>query len=279
MTTMYKIVKACAIGLAAFIVFSIISGICSAIIALAGFDYISEVFETDNGERKSQEDKIDIETVQNLEVDSGIGEFRIETSNEFKVLAENVSNKYSCKVENGTLKIEDKTKGKIKINSDSAPKITIYIPETFCFKSVELDLGVGETIISSLKADEIDIDCGAGELDIDYIEARREISIDGGVGKFIIKDSILNDLDYDAGVGEGSITSKLTGRCDIDTGVGQIRINLKDFDEETGKIITNKGIGDIRVNGKSAKSHDSFGIGNENVINISGGVGEIKIEY
>lgn len=279
MTTMYKVVKACAIALSALIILSIASAICSAIVAMAGIDYISDFFEADNRERKFQEDTIDIETVQNLNVESGIGEFVIETSEEFKVVAENVSKNYSCKVENGTLKVIDKTKNVFKFNDKSAPKITVYIPESFYFDTVNLDLGVGETNISSLKADRIDIDCGAGELNVDYLEAREKISIDGGVGEFTIKDSVMNDLDFDAGVGESNITAKLTGKCEIDTGVGQTIIKLVDFDESKGKITTNKGIGEIRVNGGSAKSEDSFGNGNEDIIKISGGVGEIKLEY
>lgn len=279
MTTMYKVVKACAIALSALIILSIASAICSAIVAMAGIDYISDFFEADNGERKFQEDTIDIETVQNLNVESGIGEFVIETSEEFKVVAENVSKNYSCKVENGTLKVIDKTKNVLKFNDKNTPKITVYIPESFYFDTVNLDLGVGETNISSLKADRIDIDCGAGELNVDYLEAREKISIDGGVGEFTIKDSVMNDLDFDAGVGESNITAKLTGKCEIDTGVGQTIIKLIDFDESKGKITTNKGIGEIRVNGRSAKSEDSFGNGNEDIIKISGGVGEIKLEY
>lgn len=279
MTTMYKVVKACAIALSALIILSIASAICSAIVAMAGIDYISDFFEADNGERKFQEDTIDIETVQNLNVESGIGEFVIETSEEFKVVAENVSKNYSCKVENGTLKVIDKTKNVLKFNDKNTPKITVYIPESFYFDTVNLDLGVGETNISSLKADRIDIDCGAGELNVDYLEAREKISIDGGVGEFTIKDSVMNDLDFDAGVGESNITAKLTGKCEIDTGVGQTIIKLIDFDESKGKITTNKGIGEIRVNGRSAKPEDSFGNGNEDIIKISGGVGEIKLEY
>lgn len=279
MTTMYKVVKACAIALSALIILSIASAICSAIVAMAGIDYISDFFEADNGERKFQEDTIDIETVQNLNVESGIVEFVIETSEEFKVVAENVSKNYSCKVENGTLKVIDKTKNVLKFNDKNTPKITVYIPESFYFDTVNLDLGVGETNISSLKADRIDIDCGAGELNVDYLEAREKISIDGGVGEFTIKDSVMNDLDFDAGVGESNITAKLTGKCEIDTGVGQTIIKLIDFDESKGKITTNKGIGEIRVNGRSAKSEDSFGNGNEDIIKISGGVGEIKLEY
>lgn len=279
MTTMYKVVKACAIALSALIIISIASAICSAIIAMAGIDYISDFFAGDDKSRISKEDVIDIEKVSNLNVDSGIGEFVIESSDEFKVVAQNVSEKYECKVENGTLKIVDKTKANFKFNDNNAPKITIYVPESFYFNTVNLDLGVGETRISSLKAEKIDIDCGAGELNIEYIEAREKISIDGGVGEFTIKDSVMNDLDFDAGVGESNITSKLTGKCEIDTGVGQTRINLIDFDESNGKITVSKGLGEIRVNGKSAKTEDSFGNGNENIIKISGGVGEIKVEY
>lgn len=279
MTNMHKIVKACAIALAALIILSIASAVCSAIIAMAGIDYISDFLTLENENTISKDDVIDIESVQNLDVDSGIGEFYIEPSDEFRVVAQNVSEKYECRVENGTLKVSNKTKGKIKFNDSNTPKVTIYVPKSFYFYSAELNLGAGETNISSLRADKIDIDCGAGELNIDYIEAREEISIDGGVGEFTIRDSVLNNLDFEAGVGESHITSKLTGKCEIDTGVGQTSINLIDFDESNGKIVTNKGIGEIRVNGNSAKSEDSFGNGNDNIIKISGGVGEIKLEY
>lgn len=275
MTTVQKVIKGLAIALAVFIIFSIVSAIASAFFAIEGTKWL--IGSLNEEMVPHVEETFNIEDIKNINLVSGIEEIKILTGDEFKVIGENVPKSFTCSVENETLNIT--SNGKTKFSFKSAAEIKIYIPKEFIFENAQISLGVGESTIESLLTENLDLTCGAGEVEIRYIEATKSATISCGVGEFTIKDSKLNDLDFNAGVGENKITSVLTGKCSIDQGVGETRISLKEFDEEKGKITTQKGIGELRVNRKQYSGSQTFGHGEDVTIDISGGIGEINIEY
>ena len=99
--------------------------------------------------------------------------------------------------------------------------------------------------------------------------------IDGGTGKFEIRDGRINNLDFDAGIGDVYIKSKLEGSNKIDTGVGKVTLDLIGRDY---KLSLEKGIGTILIDNKKAVNNETFGNGKNHVL-ISGGVGEIEVNY
>lgn len=279
MSTVQKVIKALAMALAVFIIFCIISAISGVICSIAGINKLFSWFDEETITTVTTEEKtFNIEEINNLKIGSSIENVEIITGDEFRVVTQNVPESYRCEVEDGTLVIDSNvSNSKIKLNEDAL--IKVYVPEDFIFTNVELNLGVGETRISYLKTDTLELNCGAGEVDVKYIEANESANISCGVGEFDIENSKLSNLEFNAGVGEVSITSELKGECNIETGIGEIEITLRNFDENLGKIITEKGLGELKVNRRDYSENQEFGVGNDTIINIKGGVGEIDIEY
>lgn len=280
MSTIQKIIKALAIALAVFIIFSIVSFVSSIICGIAGINWFFNWLDNEeisNTNITSMEKNFDIEEIRNLDLSSSIENVEILSGNEFKVIAENVPESFKCEVEENTLIIDSNTSSRISINNNSS--IKVYVPEGFIFNRVNLNLDVGETRIDFLKSDILELKSGAGSVDIKDIEANQKATITCGVGEFDIKNSKISNLEFNSGVGRVSITSELSGKCSIETGVGEVDVNLINFNESLSKINTEKGIGELRVNGRTYSGNQEFGLGNDTIISVKGGIGEINIEF
>ena len=92
-----------------------------------------------------------------------------------------------------------------------------------------------------------------------------------------IRESVINDLDLDMGVGEINLTSSLTGKNEINAGVGNLNIDLQG-ERESYKIQADKGLGAIKIDGKEISNGETFGNG-ENYIEVDGGIGNIDIDF
>ena len=79
------------------------------------------------------------------------------------------------------------------------------------------------------------------------------------------------------GIGEINLTAKLTGKNEINAGIGNLNIELTG-NEEDYKIQTNKGIGTVKIDGKEMSDGQKYGEG-ENHIDIDGGIGNIKVKF
>lgn len=123
------------------------------------------------------------------------------------------------------------------------------------------------------------------QLDI-YIPQSQEVEkleIDAGVGDWQVGDEFLKckNLEIDSGVGDCTIRADITGKLDIDGGVGDIHLILKGGEEDFNYDIDG-GIGSLDI----GDSHYSD-LGNEEKIDnhaskdikIDSGVGEITIEF
>lgn len=276
MNTFQKIIKALAIALAVFIIFSIVTIIFGIVTTVAKVTFLADLITIDESEVISYSEEYDIEQITSLDIESSIAKLEIYEADKLTVEATDVTKKFSSKVEDGKLIIKEKATTNISINGQVNPVIKVYIPKGYVFEKVDIDSGVGDTNIESLQANVVEISNGVGNLTIDYIDAQSKIDIETGVGRLKIKNSILNNLSFEAGVGEYSITTYLTGDCEFDCGVGNGTIVLNDFNEDRSKIKIEKGLGDISINSQSYSNNQTYGTGTE-LIDISGGVGNINI--
>lgn len=276
MNTFQKIIKALAIALAVFIIFSIVTIVFGIVTTIAKVTFLADLITIDKSEVINYTEEYDIEQINSLYIDSSIAKLEIYESDKIAVEATDVTNKFSSKVENGKLVIKETAKTNISINGQVNPVIKLYIPKGFVFDNIDIDSGVGDTTIESLQADVVEMSTGVGNLTIDYIDVKSKIDIESGVGKLNIKNSILNNLSFEAGVGEYNITTYLTGNSEFDCGVGNGTIVLNDFNEENSKIKIDKGLGNININGQSYSDSQVYGNG-ANIIDINGGVGNINI--
>lgn len=267
MTTAQKIIKYCAIAFAIFLIVTIISAILSGIYGLSAILGLKKGTTTEIS-------NINLEgnLTAYLDVDVAYSNLNIKIGKEF--LAQTNNKNIQCKQDGNRLKIKEKN---LKwFAKDSESDLTIYIPEDLKLEEVKINTGAGKVNIESLMAQKLELNLGAGEVRIGSINA-DEADIDTGAGKFTIESGNINNLDFDMGIGETNVTAKITGKSEIDTGIGAFTLKLLES-EEHYRFNVDKGIGNITIGGKSISDNQKIGSG-ENFIDISGGIGKIKIDF
>ena len=141
---------------------------------------------------------------------------------------------------------------------------------------VEIEGGAGTVNIDSLETQGLYLEVGAGAVKIENVKVSKELKIDGGAGKTELEHTEVNNLDADLGVGEFTYNGLLTGNTDIDSGVGNIKMDLTD-DIKNYTIDIDKGLGNVTLDGKNIETNRVHGTG-KNKIKIDGGVGNIDID-
>ncbi len=266
MTTSQKVIKYVAMGLAAVLTVTIISGILSAVIGIAGlFDGEKNMA----GERKVYTVSQDI---HKLMLKIGAAELKIEIGDRFQV----ESNLNALKVEDGggTLRITEDSLFGANYNDVF---VTLTLPAGHELREATLQTGAGRVAIQQLTAQELDLDLGAGEVIISTLVATQEADIDTGAGRVTISDGSLKNLDLDMGLGKLELTAKLSGSCQIDQGVGEIRLRLMGSQDDY-TISVKKGIGDIQIDGRSVENDTTHGRG-EGKLRVNGGIGSAHITF
>ena len=140
--------------------------------------------------------------------------------------------------DNGSVKVKEE-KYNWSANNDNASELIIYIPEN--------------------------------------ITVLDEAKIDGGVGRTELKSCEINNLKANLGMGEFVFSGKLTGKSEVDSGVGAINIDLLDSSKNY-TIDLDKGIGAVTLNGEKLEMDRVYGTG-ENYLDIDSGIGEVKINF
>jgi len=261
MTTFQKVIKYLALAFAIFLTVSIIGGILGAVGIFEGF------LKPDNvtGDLKTYTIS---EGINELDIEINAADFTIKQGDGFSV----ESNLKSLKVTDtaGVLKIQDT---KRLINNYKGATLVLYLPENAFFNKADIVTGAGKVDFEALSADFIELELGAGEVNIKSLNAFKSADIDGGAGKITVSDGSLANLDLDMGVGQLNLTSALVGESELDLGIGETNITLVG-NKEDYNIKAEKGIGNINVDG---------GIQNivtaKNTVEINGGIGSINIGF
>lgn len=270
MNSSQKIIKNLAIALGIFLTIFIISMI------IGGIYLITSVFSIKSDNSIDKEINTlwmqNNENVISLDIDIKFSNLTIKNGDKFLVESNNKNIKY--KYNNSSLEVEE-IKYNLFNNSDVG-EVIITIPSNIRLDSVDIDNGAGGLNIESINANKFNLDLGAGITVIDNIIV-DSADIDSGAGKFIIKFGKINNLDFDMGAGTAEITSIITGNNQINSGVGNLKINLID-NIENYKIKINKGIGKVEIDNKEVSDNKIVGTG-LNFINISGGIGTIAVNF
>lgn len=219
------------------------------------------------------------ETYQNVEslfISNSIGELYIRVGSTFDVTASDVSEDFSCTIENGTLTIINEYKiNNIFNNLNSKPLIILTIPEDFVCDKAVITNGAGTIYVDALSTRILRIECGAGKSEFNNIFA-DSARIEGGVGASYFTDCSLTNANIECGVGSMEYNGILSGICQISNGVGKLDFLLTgDFDDYD--IDATTGIGSIRINGTSYTSSTHINVGAENKLSIKGGIGNITL--
>ncbi|NLC87683.1 MAG: DUF4097 domain-containing protein [Clostridiaceae bacterium] len=274
MTTVQRIIKYLAIAFAIVIIINIIGWM---IFTLSIFKNVLGLTKGNNNEIVQNEaittDFDSNEELKSLKVKLNYADLIIKNGDTLKVI--NNDEEIKCSQKGNQIIIEDEKDWELKFMSDTK-QVVIYIPEDIIFDEVNIESGAGKLDIETLKTDELKLDIGAGKTDIQNLVVNKKANINGGVGTVKISSGNINDLKLSMGVGKFEVTSTITGNSKIDAGIGKLDINLED-DDENYTIETSKGIGSIYIFEKSVSDDIICGNG-ENYIVISGGIGSIKVK-
>ncbi len=268
MTTTQKVIKYLAVALAVFLIVSIISGIVSAVIALGKFLTNDDNYKLDN--YKTLEISKDFNS---LDLDIAATNIYVKNGEELKIETNN-KNIYS-KIDGKKLTIkEDKKIGfRKKLDSD----VIVYLPNDYDLAELKIDSGAGKLEISNISVNRLDLNLGAGKAILSNVTSSGATDIDGGAGSIEVTNSTFHNLDLDMGAGKLEIEALITGKNDIDCGVGETTVNLIGQKNDY-RLSINKGVGSVIVDGDSYGDKAVIGDG-DNYIDIDGGVGNIKINF
>ena len=273
MTTAQKVIKYIAAVFAVYLIITIISAILNggyALLNTFGLIHKKENMATEDLKVISSE----IKEVSTLQIDLAFTNLYIKIGNDFKVETNN--SKITFTNDNGNVKIKEENLNWLNDNNES--NLIIYIPEDMiAIDETEIETGAGKINIEKLNTQSLYLELGAGDVHIENVVTTAETKIDGGVGKTELKSCEINNLKANLGMGEFVFSGKLTGKSEIDSGVGAIRIKLMD-DKGNYKINVSKGLGNVTLDGQKLETDRVYGTG-ENYLDIDGGVGEIKIDF
>ena len=274
MTTVQKVIKYLATAFAVFLIITIISAILSggyALLSALGLIHTNKDIVTENLKVISKE----VKEVTTLKIDLAYTNLDIKTGDDFKVETNNSN--ITFEENNGSVKIKEENRNWLK-NDNISSNLIICIPEDMiAIDETKIQTGAGKINIEKLNTQSLYLELGAGDVYIENVIATGETKIDGGVGKTELKYCEINNLKANLGMGEFTFSGKLTGKSEIDSGIGAINIDLID-NKNNYKIDVSKGLGNVTLDGQKLETDRVYGIG-ENYLDIDGGIGEIKIDF
>ena len=189
MTFWQKVIKYLAIALAIFLIVNIIGAILSIIGIIGGIPFSTNTI-TDVKEEIVQEspeylkqpeviaDNINIEDIVKVEIEVKYSNLEIKKG-DFKVESNDTNVKCTQK---GNELIVKETENNWLRNKERN-KVIIYIPENKEFNEIEIDTGAGNIEIESLNTKDLSFSIGAGKVEINNLKVTNEAEIDGGAGK------------------------------------------------------------------------------------------------
>ena len=265
MTSFQKAVKYFAIVLSFILITGMVAGVVKGVSVLAKFADLT----TSDGrvEDVSGEEikKIRIKLLRtNLEIVQG-DSLNAETDNEDITVKEVF----------GTLVVEENSKS--IVDSLKKSELVLTIPKGYTFKEIKITTGAGRFGAELLNAEKIDLNFGAGAVKIDKIVSSERTEMTGGAGKIEIRDGKTHNLNFDMGVGKLDYRAEITGKSEIDCGMGGVDLILLGG-EENYSVDLDKGLGLVSIGGVSYNDGIDYGDG-ENKLDINGGVGEINVSF
>lgn len=137
-------------------------------------------------------------------------------------------------------------KGIKTIGSDlSENVITMVIPSGMKFEEIDVEVGAGVMEISGLHAREMDAVIGAGELYVNGMEA-AEFSAEVGVGRIEAADVNAGDVSITVSVGEGIYEGSASGNIDVECAMGNLELSLRER-EDTFNYEIECGVGTLEI--------------------------------
>ena len=253
MSTGQRIIKSLAVAFGLFLTFTIFFSIVGGLYAFTSMFSKDNVIEENTSILLNQS----TENIKYLDIDVNSSNLVIKPGNSFIIETNNKHIKY--KVDNNELKIKEE--GYHLTNSKLKSELIITIPDTnlneidintgagnlnidsINTEKLDIDLGTGTTLINNLYSKRADIDTGAGNLNIDSINTEK-LDIDLGTGTTLINNLYSKRADIDTGAGTFTINNGSINDLDLDIGIGEVKITSN----ITGNSSISSGVGKLSLN-------------------------------
>lgn len=159
-------------------------------------------------------------------------------------------------------------------------EIIIYIPFNKVFHEVSCSLGDGSMTLHNVAATEIELEVGAGEIEIDYLESQN-LSAEIGAGQCAVKNGSVQDAEVEVGMGQFTWNGMISHNMEAECGIGQMSVYLEEEEEYYSYTLTSGigkiGIGDSSYSGVTSKQIDNV---NANAtLLLECGIGQIEIYF
>lgn len=187
--------------------------------------------------------------IKNMEIEAGGCVFYFEPSRDdnFYVEAQKTK-KFQCYTQNDTLFL--RTTGKLNHWEDSKRcNVTLYVPKDVYFDMVDIDMGAGKMEIDYLAADTMKFDIGAGQIEVDYLKAKNcDFSV--GMGEITVDDMRIDQLmSAEVDMGHLSLYGDIRGDVDATCSMGTMELNLTGREKDFNYRIA-AAMGNIMIDGR-----------------------------
>lgn len=234
MTEIQKIIKYCALALAVFLIFIIVTTIANV-----GYNILEKTDLINDSNSKLLKNNIVISNneseIREIDIDIKSSNIILKTAENFKVETNNKDIKYSY--EDGKVLIKQNNVNKWYLNKNNNSKLIFYIPSEISLEKINLNNNVGDVKIDFEKISNLNIDLDVGDI---FVKSMLG-------GKNIIKSNI-GDINLELSLKQEDY------KFEIDKDIGEVKLNNNKIKRDTIngdrnnnlKIKTN--IGDIKIN-------------------------------
>ena len=235
MTEMQKIIKYCALALAIFLIFIIVTTIANV-----GYNILEKTDLINNSNSKLLKNNIVISNneseIREIDIDIKSSNIILKTAKNFKVETNNKDIKYSY--EDGKVLIKQNNVNKWYFNKNNNSKLIFYIPSEISLEKINLNNNVGDVKIDFEKISNLNIDLDVGDIFVKSMLSGKNI-IKSNIGDINLKLSLKQEdykFEFDKDIGEVKLNNNNNIKRDIITGNSNNNLKIK----------TN--IGDIKIN-------------------------------
>lgn len=234
MTEIQKIIKYCALALAIFLIFIIVTTIANV-----GYNILEKTDLINDSNSKLLKNNIVISNneseIREIDIDIKSSNIILKTAENFKVETNNKDIKYSY--EDGKVLIKQNNVNKWYLNKNNNSKLIFYIPNEISLEKINLNNNVGDVKIDFEKISNLNIDLDVGDIFVKSMLGGKNI-IKSNIGDINLE-LLLKQEDY---------------KFEFDKDIGEVKLNNNKIKRDiiTGdrnnnlKIKTN--IGDIKIN-------------------------------
>lgn len=234
MTEIQKIIKYCALALAIFLIFIIVTTIANV-----GYNILEKTDLINDSNSKLLKNNIVISNneseIREIDIDIKSSNIILKTAENFKVETNNKDIKYSY--EDGKVLIKQNNVNKWYFNKNNNSKLIFYISSEMSLEKVNLNNNVGDVKIDFEKISNLNIDLDVGDIFVKSMLSGKN-TIKSNIGDINLELSLKQEnykFEFDKDIGEVKLNNNKIKR---DTITGNSNNNLK--------IKTN--IGDIKIN-------------------------------